>query len=107
MKVNRDPAVQKRYLQRLDDRIEDLLRKAFRQAGYSAELVEQLQLQWRQVGFRPGVELARRYEAPVNLKKYPAWHVRVRFALPVAGPLVIGAGRYRGFGLFAAESPSL
>jgi CRISPR-associated protein Csb2 len=30
-------------------------------------------------------------------------HVRLRFAEPFSGPLAIGAGRYRGFGLFAAE----
>jgi len=103
LRDNRDPETQKRYLQRLDDRIEELLRKAFRQAGYSAELVGQLHLEWRQVGFRAGVELARRYEVPANLKKFPAWHVRARFPQAVGGPMAVGAGRYRGLGLFAGE----
>jgi len=31
------------------------------------------------------------------------YHVRVHFAHPVKGPLAIGAGRYRGMGLFAAD----
>ena len=55
------------------------------------------------MGFRAGVELARRYEVPANLKKFPAWHVRVRFPQAVGGPMAVGAGRYRGLGLFAGE----
>lgn len=51
LRDNRDPVTQKRYLHRLDDRIEELLRKAFCQAG---------------------VELARQYEVSANLKKFPA-----------------------------------
>ena len=31
------------------------------------------------------------------------YHVTVTFPHPVSGPLAIGAGRYRGLGLFACE----
>jgi CRISPR-associated protein Csb2 len=92
---------QQRYLARLNTRIEDLLRKAFRQAGYSQELVECSQLEWRQVGFRAGVDLASRYLPPENLSHSPRIHVCVNFPSPVRGPIAVGSGRFRGFGLFA------
>jgi CRISPR-associated protein Csb2 len=62
-----------------------------------------VELDWRPVGFRAGVELASRYHLPAGLRG-PRYHVRVRFALPIPGPLVVGAGRYRGVGLFARDS---
>lgn len=97
----RDAETQKRYLARLEARMEHLLRKAFQQAGYSGELIEQAELDWRQVGFVPGVESATRYLPPENLDNSPRIHVRVKFSVPVPGPIVIGSGRFRGFGLFA------
>ncbi len=95
-----DAEIQKRYLARLEARMEDLLRKAFRQAGYSSELIEQAELEWREVGFRRGVELASRYLPPENLNSAPRVHVRVRFPTAVRGPIAVGSGRFRGFGLF-------
>ena len=83
--------------------MDDLLRKAFRQAGYSSELLEQTELEWREVGFRPGVELASRYLPPDNLNNAPRIHVRVRFPSPVKGPIAVGSGRFRGFGLFVVD----
>lgn len=82
---------------------EAILRKAFVQSGLSLELVEQIhELDWRPVGYRAGVDLASRYVRPDKLNGRLS-HVRVRFPHPIPGPLVVGAGRYRGFGLFAAE----
>ena len=52
LKNGLDADTQKRYLARLDTRMDELLRKAFRQAGHSRELIEQTELQWREVGFR-------------------------------------------------------
>jgi CRISPR-associated protein Csb2 len=83
---------------------ERLLRKAFVDAGISSELVDGItELAWRPVGFRAGAELASQYNLPdrLNGRRY---HVRVTFAHPVRGPLAVGAGRYRGLGLFAAEA---
>jgi CRISPR-associated protein Csb2 len=96
-----DAETQKRFLARLVARMQDLLRKAFRQAGYSSKLIEQAELDWRDVGFRPGVELASRYLPPDNLNNAPRIHVRVRFPASVRGPIAVGSGRFRGFGLFA------
>jgi CRISPR-associated protein Csb2 len=82
---------------------ERVLRKAFVDAGLSEQLVDGIvELDWRPVGFRAGVDLASRYERPEKLTGRQ-YHVRVRFAHPVRGPLAVGAGRYRGLGLFAAE----
>ena len=104
LKAGVDAETQKRYLDRLDARMDVLLRKAFRQAGYANELVEQAELDWREVGFRSGVELASRYMPPKNLNTSPRVHVQVRFPAPVSGPIAVGSGRFRGFGLFAAST---
>ena len=82
---------------------ERLLRRAFGHAGFSEEVVRGLGVEWRNVGFRAGVDLASKYSLPDRLGG-PRYHVRVRFANPVRGPLAVGAGRYRGLGLFVAES---
>ncbi|MBA4192327.1 MAG: type I-U CRISPR-associated protein Cas5/Cas6 [Planctomycetaceae bacterium] len=82
---------------------EQLLRTVFVQAGLSRELAEAAELDWRYVGFRAGVELVRQYCLPDSMQRLPAYHVRVRFPVAVCGPLAVGAGRYRGFGLFALE----
>jgi len=100
LKNGRDAETQKRYLTRLDARTDELLRKAFRQAGYSCELIEKAELDWRDVGFQPGVELASRYLPPENLNNAPRIHVRVNFPSAVRGPIAVGSGRFRGFGLF-------
>jgi CRISPR-associated protein Csb2 len=101
LNVVQDAVARKRYVAKLDERIDELLRKALRQAGYSSELIAQVELDWSNVGFRPGVELASRYLPPENLDKYPRLHVKVRFPVAVRGPLAVGSGRFRGFGLFA------
>jgi CRISPR-associated protein Csb2 len=88
---------------------ERLLRKAIQQAGLSATLAENAELEWRNAGFLPGVDPAVRYEPPAHINAYTRCHVRVRWRGPagepvaVRGPLVIGAGRYCGFGLFVAD----
>lgn len=82
---------------------EGLLRRAFVHAGIAPELVRRARLDWRLVGFRPGVELATRYDRPEHLR-LPRLHVRVSWPEPIRGPLAVGAGRYRGLGLFAAEA---
>ena len=92
---------QKRNLSQLDARVEELLRKSFRQAGYSKKLVDQIKLEWRRVGFMVGVELASRYLPPANLNNARQIHVRATFPNPIRDPVAIGSGRVRGFGLFA------
>jgi CRISPR-associated protein Csb2 len=77
------------------------LHTAFEQAGYAPELLSLTELDWRRVGFHAGVDLASRYLPPKNLENKPRFHVRVQFPHPIPGPLVVGSGRFRGFGLFA------
>lgn len=101
---NSDPLLKKKIIDKLNARVLHLLQKAFIQAGFSQELVNQIQFDWRSVGFRAGVDLASKYVTPENLKKFPAYHVFVRFPDKFQGPLAIGAGRYRGFGLFASHN---
>jgi len=77
-----------------------LLRKSFVQAGVSEEAVAGAEIRFRGVGYRPGQDLARDYEAP-NASSGPKYHVWVRFPVAVTGPLAVGKLRYRGLGLFA------
>ena len=100
---------QKALLLRLQDRIEALLRKAIIQAGFSPSLAGHADIEWRDVGFWLGTDIASRYGVPDHLKRYPRLHVRIRWRdeagepCPVVGPLCVGSGRYYGLGLFAAE----
>ena len=93
--------VQRRLLEQIDSRVMALLHKAFEHAGLPRELVQTAGIEYRSVGFRAGVDLASQYSLPPL--HYPRFHVRVTFAHAVRGPLAVGAGRYRGLGLFAVE----
>jgi CRISPR-associated protein Csb2 len=98
------PVVWPGHDDRDSQKAERILRKAFVDAGISRELVDGItEIAWRPVGFRAGVDLASRYCLPDRLNGQ-RYHVRVRFPHPIRGPLAVGAGRYRGLGLFAAES---
>lgn len=80
---------------------EKLLLKAIEQAGFSTEDLEGLYLQ--KAPFRHGCYAPRSYELPKYLKGRSGMHVRLTWKEPVSGPLVIGAGRHFGLGLFASE----
>lgn len=67
-----------------------------------AKLPRPAELAWRPVGFRAGVEMASRYLRPTNMHG-SMFHVRVRFPERLSGPLAVGAGRYRGFGVLASD----
>lgn len=94
-------AVQRELLNELEDGVRGALLRAFAHAGLAA-LVEPDQLGWRNVGFLPGVEPASEFARDEHHRRFSVYHVRVRFAQPVRGPLAVGAGRYRGLGLFAS-----
>ncbi|MGP0067684.1 MAG: type I-U CRISPR-associated protein Csb2 [Isosphaeraceae bacterium] len=103
-----DGTEQKALLDRLDRRIEFLLRKAIRQAGYSDELAQHAEIQWRPVGFWPGTELATNYQFPDKLRRFRRLHVRITWRdsacdpISIPGPICLGGGRFHGLGLFAA-----
>lgn len=101
-------AVERRTgLAKLDQRIDHLIRKAIRQAGYSEELARCAEFTWRTTGFWPGTEPASRYAFPSKLRRYRRLHVRLTWRdtsgnpLNVPGPLCLGGGRFSGLGLFA------
>ena len=98
------PVILPGYDDRDPRKAERLLRNAFIHAGFSPETVAGIvDLEWRAGGFRAGTDLAGNYARPDKLTG-SAYHVRVRFPHPVRGPLAVGAGRYRGLGLFAVDS---
>lgn len=102
------PEEQRDLLERLEGRIDGLIRKAITQAGFAQTLADHAELEWRKVGFWPGADLAERYGVPDHLKRFPRLHVMIRWrdaqgnAIPIAGPVCIGGGRFYGLGLFAA-----
>ena len=104
-------ATQRKLLERLDARIDGLLRKAITQAGFLQLLADTAELNWRGVGFWPGTELAARYAVPDHLKRFPRLHVRLQWRdarerpVQVPGPVCLGGGRFYGLGLFAACEP--
>jgi CRISPR-associated protein Csb2 len=95
-------------LDKLYSRIEALLRKAIMQAGFSQELADHANLEWRKVGFWAGAELADRYGVPQHLKCFPRFHVRIQWRdaqnklVSIPGPICFGGGRFYGLGLFAS-----
>jgi CRISPR-associated protein Csb2 len=98
---------QKVLLERLDDRIDGLLRKAIVQAGLPQVLADHAEIEWRKVGFWPGTDLADRYGVPDHLNRFPRFHVKIQWRdtqnrpVPVSGPICLGGGRFYGLGLFA------
>jgi CRISPR-associated protein Csb2 len=90
--------LQKHLLARLESRVLGLIWKAFHQAGWTPDSLQGAEIEYRPVGWLRGLDLARNYQ--LSKVSYPRYHVLVTFPREVKGPLVIGAGRYRGFGLF-------
>lgn len=99
---------EKRLLDRLEDRIVGLLRKAIVQAGFPQVLADFAELDWRKSGFFPGTDSADRYGVPAHLKRFSRYHVKIQWRnargkpARVSGPVCIGGGRFFGLGLFAA-----
>jgi CRISPR-associated protein Csb2 len=97
-------------VQKLDERIERLLRKAFLDAGLPPSLVADADLEWRGTGFLQGVDLASRYSVPDQCRRYRRLHVRIKWKdiatngdlrpRKLGGPFFIGGGRFAGLGLF-------
>lgn len=102
-----DEVGQKQMLEKLDSRINFLLRKAIQQAGYSRELARAAEIEYRGVGFWPGTDLAVRYNYPEKLRRFRRVHVRITWRddsgkpLTMPGPICLGGGRFHGLGLFA------
>lgn len=93
---------QKNLLARLGARLLALIWKAFHQAGWTTDALVGAEVEYRAVGWFRGLDLAKNYDLPPL--RFPRYHLRIRFARPVAGPVAVGAGRYRGLGVFAREA---
>ena len=72
-----------------------LMREALKQAG----LPEPLEMEVSAAPYQRHGHRAGSYAVPKYLADYPQYHVRVRWAKPQLGPIVVGAGRFRGLGL--------
>ncbi len=111
LKAASDPATKKNLLRQKDAKIESLLRKAIVQAGYSGCLASCAEIQWTTYGSLRGIEKSQAYFVPRHLQHLPRLHVRISWrdpqgnAVVVPGPVVIGAGKSFGLGLFAADPP--
>jgi CRISPR-associated protein Csb2 len=79
---------------------ERLILQAFEASGFPARLIEGVSFQaaplWR------GAEGALEIRVPEHLKRWPRYHVEVRFHETVEGPVFAGIGRHCGIGIFAA-----
>jgi CRISPR-associated protein Csb2 len=101
-------AEQSALLDRLDERIDGLLRKSLVHAGLSEDLVRTAALEWNPNGFLPGVARADRYGVPDHLRRFPRLHVHLTWRtsdgtnLPLQGPFCFGAGRFYGLGLLVS-----
>ncbi len=101
---------QGRMLAKLDARIDQLLRKAIRQAGYSDELALHARIEWRSTGFWPGTGHVQSYAVPDQLRRFRRLHARITWhdqhggLVHVPGPICLGGGRFRGIGLLASQT---
>jgi CRISPR-associated protein Csb2 len=107
-KVTLNVEEKQELLAKLDRRIDLLIRKSIRQAGFSDELASNADLDWRATGFWPGTNLASRYAVPQQHRRYRRLHVRISWRdsagkpVQVRGPICLGGGKFVGLGLFAA-----
>jgi len=90
-------------------RAERLFLRAVQQAGIPQDAVESFAM--RKAPYWPGSLHPDCYRRPDYLdaarnRRFPAWHVWIRFREAVPGPVSIGAGRHCGLGLFAVWSPT-
>jgi CRISPR-associated protein Csb2 len=89
-------AEQTSLLDRLNRRIDNLLRKAIVQAGVDEFVALRADLQWRSIGFWAGTERADQYGVPDHLKKFSRYHVAITWLdeggrpLALRGPFCIG-----------------
>lgn len=93
------PVILDGYDDRNAAKTEKLIRKALTNAGITAEIAG---LDWQPFGFIAGVEPARAFMRPQKLHG-TMLHVRLQFKLSISGPLALGAGRYRGFGMMVMD----
>lgn len=103
------PVVLPGFDDRRQTKAEELLRRAIVQAGFSETLAKHAEIEFRNVGYWAGLEVARAYTVPDYLKNFPRYHVQIQWRNPIGeavnvrGPICIGGGRFLGLGLLAAK----
>lgn len=94
-------------LEKLDRRIDAMIRNAIVNAGISRALAQAARIRWNRSGFWPGVSRAKEHAVTKHLENRPRFHVEIEWftrsgaPLKVSGPLLLGAGAHVGLGLFA------
>lgn len=86
-----------------DDRNPAKTKRLITKALLNAGIVTEAEFEWQVFGYRAGVDPANAFLRPPKLSGTMI-HLRLRFAKPVAGPIALGAGHFRGFGLMALDS---
>ncbi len=94
--VSATPVLLDRYPKR-GDLVEDIVRAGLHQVG----LPDPLELEVSTTPMAPGAVALRSVDLPAKYSRRLFRHVAVTFEHPVAGPVLVGAGRYLGIGLFA------
>ncbi len=87
---------------------DELLLECLRHAGIDLQSVECLESRipaWPTYGGWAPTLVHGAFMRPAYLKHLPACHVRIRFRIPFAGPLSLGAGRHCGLGVMAMMEP--
>ncbi|MCY4318570.1 MAG: type I-U CRISPR-associated protein Csb2 [Alphaproteobacteria bacterium] len=90
------------------ERAEDEMRaagavvQALRHAGIRAKPAE---VRVQREPFQRKGERAEAFAADTRFAREALWHAEIVFAEPVAGPLLLGDGRYLGLGLLRSEEP--
>jgi CRISPR-associated protein Csb2 len=97
------PVILPGYDDRNQTKTEQLLRRTLDHAGFPHRLQSAAVFEWRREGFRPGVDLARRYRVAAHHEPLPRYHVRITWPVPVQGPICLGRGRHYGMGLLATD----
>jgi len=75
-----------------------LIFKALTNAGVGVDV----EFEWQSFGYRAGVEPVKTFVRPEKLNGTMV-HLKLKFAKEVSGPIALGAGRFRGFGLMAID----
>ena len=77
-----------------------LFEKTITQAGLNLKYLCSFELQ--KAPYFPGAHHPENYKKARHFKRFSAIHARVTFKKEIYGPLSLGAGRFRGLGLFVA-----
>lgn len=78
---------------------EELLYQALENSGYPRQSI--VEIQFQPAPLWPGTESALAIRVPEHLRRWPRYHVAVRFKEGLAGPVLAGIGKHYGIGLFA------